>query len=447
MSDEQEQPPPGSSAEPPAQQQGWWARPGQAANPSGPGPWAAPGSEQPPRWELPADSIASRGGWVSARLALPFVFGLVIITALLAGGLGAAIGITSERDNNGASGTLVFATPTPASTVRVERRPDSLAGIAARVLPSVVEVDVAAGDAKDTGSGFVIGTQGSSAYILTNNHVISLAATQHGTVRVVFQNGSSVAAHIRGRATTFDLAVLRVDHVKGLKPASFGDSNAIAVGDPVIAIGSPLGLAGTVTSGIVSAVHRAVAANGEGTDTNAVIDAIQTDAPINPGNSGGPLVDGSGRVIGVNSAIATLSSGSGNPFDTQDQSGSIGLGFAIPVDSASDAALQIIAHGFAIRPVIGVSLDVQYHGPPQGALVGCPSGVANCDAVQSGGPAEKAGVREGDVITAVDGITTPGPDEVILLTRKHKPGDTIRITVIRDGAHRTFAFKLGQARA
>jgi putative serine protease PepD len=266
-------------------------------------------------------------------------------------------------------------------------------------------------------------------------------------VRVALQNGATLSARILGRAPTYDLAVLVVHRVRGLTPLTLGDSNAIAVGDPVIAIGSPLGLAGTVTSGIVSAVHRPVAANGQGTDTNAVIDAIQTDAAINPGNSGGPLVDAAGHVIGVNSAIATLSSGSSSPFGSQDQAGSIGLGFAIPIDSARDTATQIISKGFAVRPVIGVSLDPRYAGTPAGGLIGCPPDAPKCTALQSSGPAAKAGLRAGDVIVAIDGVPTPSADEVVISTRKHKPGQTIRVSIVRSGQHKTFSVKLGQARA
>jgi putative serine protease PepD len=428
---------------------GWWSREGPTPSaPRGPGA-AVPPQTADPRWswELPTDSIGHRGRWASVRVALPIVFGLVIIIALLAGALGAAIGISSERHHDGTSGPPVDASSLPTAPPLRGAAQGSLASVAARVLPSVVEVDVSAGSAKDTGSGFVIARAGSGGYILTNNHVISLAATQHGSVRVVFQNGNTVVAHIRGRATTYDLAVLRVDNVSNLVPATLGDSNQIAVGDPVIAIGSPLGLAGTVTSGIVSAVNRPVAANGEGTDTNAVIDAIQTDAAINPGNSGGPLVDSRGSVIGVNSAIATLSSGSSNPFGSQDQAGSIGLGFAIPVDSARDTATQIINKGFAVRPIIGVTLDPLYDGSPAGALIGCPPNAAHCTAITANGPAAKAGLRAGDVIVSVDGQRTPSGDEVVVLTRKKKPGDTLRIEVVRDGQHKTFTVKLGQARA
>ena len=430
---------------------GWWTKSTSPAS-AMPSPHpngeesSGPGASTQWNWELPTDTIGNKRRWTSTQLPVPIVFALVIIMALLAGGLGAAIGIASSDGDGGGSGPIVFAGTAPTSAP-VSTRGGSLAGVAANVLPSVVEVDVSAGSAKDTGSGFVIATRGTSAYILTNNHVISLAATQNGKVRVVLQSGVSLEATIRGRATTYDLAVLVVNRVSGLKPVTLGDSNAIAVGDPVIAIGSPLGLAGTVTSGIVSAVERPVAANGEGTDTNAVIDAIQTDAAINPGNSGGPLVDAAGHVVGVNSAIATLSSGSGNPFSSQDQGGSIGLGFAIPMDSARTTATQIIAKGFAVRPIIGVSLDAQYDGDPAGGLIGCPPQANNCTPVQSGGPGSKAGLRVGDIIVAVDGKSTPSSDEVVVLTRKHQPGDVVQVTFIRSGQRKTVSVKLGSARA
>ncbi|MFL6239543.1 MAG: S1C family serine protease [Actinomycetes bacterium] len=431
---------------------GWWSRPSTSPTtaPSDGTDTPAPSGDPRWRWDLPTDSIKRRSAWASVRVALPLMFGLVLLVALLAGAVGAAIGITSERHNsNGfgnSSGPVVISTAAPVKQPAA-RSSQSLAGIAARTLPSVVEVDVSAGAAKDTGSGFVIATQGSSAYILTNNHVISLAATQHGNVRVVLQNGTSIPARIRGRATTSDLAVLQVARPHGVAPLTLGNSDGIAVGDPVIAVGSPLGFAGTVTAGIVSAEDRPVDANGEGTDTQAVIDAIQTDAAINPGNSGGPLVDAAGHVIGVTSAIATLSNGSSNPFGGQQQAGNIGLGFAIPINSARDTAQQIIHTGFAVRPVIGIALDPQYDGSPPGGLIGCSPQAGRCTPVSPNGPAAKAGLRSGDIIVSIDGRRTPGADEVVILTRKHRPGDTVRIEIVRDGEHKTLTLKLGQAKA
>ncbi len=219
------------------------------------------------------------------------------------------------------------------------RPPGSVADIAQRVEPAVVAISVHTSTVDGIGSGVVIDKDG---YILTNNHVVSAAATDSGTLVVTFSNQQTATAKIVGRDPMTDLAVIKVDPTS-LTVATLGDSSKLAVGDPVVAIGSPLGLLGTVTSGIVSALDRPVHVSGDSSDTNAVIDAIQTDAAINPGNSGGPLVDAQGAVIGINSAIATLPSTSGG------QTGSIGLGFAIPINIARTIAQQLISTGKAVH--------------------------------------------------------------------------------------------------
>src|SRR6185312_11999021 len=209
----------------------------------------------------------------------------------------------------------------------ITRRPGSVADIAKNVTPAVVSIEVRVGQAGATGSGVVI--DGGKGYIVTNNHVVSGAdGVQGAEIRAVFSDGSGSAARIVGRDPASDIAVIKVEK-PGLLTASLGSSTDVVVGDPVVAIGSPLGLAGTVTSGIVSALNRPVRLSGEGSDTNAVISAVQTDAPINPGNSGGALVDASGAVVGINTAIASLG-GNGT------SGGSIGLGFAIPIDTVRD---------------------------------------------------------------------------------------------------------------
>ena len=215
----------------------------------------------------------------------------------------------------------------------VTREPGSVSDIAASVTPAVVSIEVRVGQSGATGSGVVV--DGENGYIVTNNHVVSGADGVEGAeIRAVFSDGSGSAARIVGRDPASDIAVIKVEK-PGLVTASLGNSDAVVVGDPVVAIGSPLGLAGTVTSGIVSALDRPVRLAGEGSDTNAVISAVQTDAPINPGNSGGALVDASGAVIGINTAIASTGGGS------------IGLGFAIPIDTARDIAEQLISTGSA----------------------------------------------------------------------------------------------------
>ena len=253
-------------------------------------------------------------------------------------------------------------------------------------------------------------------YILTNNHVVADAADGAGKISVQFNGGKSIRAQIVGRDATYDLAVIKVN-LTNLKPLVLGDSEKVVVGDSVIAIGSPLGLTGTVTTGVVSAKDRPVSAGG-GMDTqNSFINAIQTDAAINPGNSGGPLVDATGAVIGINSAIASMGSSSG-------QSGSIGLGFAIPINQAKRTAEQLIATGKSSHPILGVSLDLQFAGP--GAVISSVPG-----AVVASGPADKAGLRSGDLILSIDGRNVANAEALIVAIRSHAPGDAVKITYSR----------------
>ena len=302
----------------------------------------------------------------------------------------------------------------------VNRPPGSVADIAKRVLPVVVSVEVSTAGGSGTGSGVVISGQG---YVLTNNHVVSQFATAGAgrSLRVRFSDQSAVDARIAGRDPKTDLAVLKIDK-PGLTVAQLGDSGKIAVGDPVIAIGSPLGLAGTVTSGIISALDRPVRLGGaggnSGSDTNAVINAIQTDASINPGNSGGALVDGSGAVIGVNSAIATLSTGSTN------QSGSIGLGFAIPINEARQIAEQLIRTGKVQHATLGVTARSVTDGARDGALV---------ESVAAGSAAADAGIKAGDVITRIGDRLVGGSDDLVVQVRAHKVGEKVQLTYVRGG--------------
>jgi putative serine protease PepD len=249
----------------------------------------------------------------------------------------------------------------------------SIAAVVERVLPVVVTIEAAAGNTGASGSGFIVDTDG---HIITNNHVIA-PALNGGTITVVLSDGSIEDASLLGRNTSYDLAVLQIER-EGLAPASLGNSGNVKVGDAAIAIGSPLGLSETVTFGIISALDRPVTAGGQG--ETAFINAIQTDAAINPGNSGGPLLNGAGEVVGVNSAIATLA-------ETGRESGSIGLGFAIPINQAVRIADEIIATGTSTTPVIGVTVDQNYSGPG-----------ARLASVERGGPADAAGLRSGDVV-------------------------------------------------
>ena len=327
----------------------------------------------------------------------------IVVLALVAGLLGGILGGDATKGLISSGVNLVTSTST------IERSPDSVAGIAARVLPSVVSIETMSKDGGGSGSGFVIDPNG---YLLTNNHVVADALT----IKVILNDGREFAAKILGRDESYDLAVLKIK-VTGLKALQFGDSDKVQVGDSVIAFGSPLGLSGTVTQGIISAKDRPVTA-GDDNSSTSFISALQTDAAINPGNSGGPLVDATGAVIGVNSAIASLGSSLGS------QTGSIGLGFAIPINQARKTADQLIRDGKATYPVIGVLVDMNYTSG--GALIS-----DKTSAILAGGPAAKAGLQPGDLITAIDGIKINTPEELIVQIRTHNVGDEVTITYLR----------------
>ena len=335
-------------------------------------------------------------------------FGIAISMALIAGVIGSVVGRTSA--------SLDTKTNLVSTKSTIERKPDSVAGIAARVSPSVVSIEVSKGNTGGSGSGFFLDSTG---HILTNNHVISLAATAGATIQVKLANGKNYDAELVGRDVSYDLAVIKIA-VTDAPALQLGDSDAVQVGDGVIAIGSPLGLIGTVTSGIISAKNRPVT-SGSGTRESSFINALQTDAAINPGNSGGPLVDLSGAVVGINSAIATTGSGFGG------QSGSIGLGFAIPINQARKTADQLIKNGSSTYPIMGVSLDTRYTGV--GAKI--PDEVGS---VSPGGPADRAGIKPGDIIIEIDGKAVDTADEAIITVRSRNVGDKIKIKFKRLGA-------------
>jgi putative serine protease PepD len=371
--------------------------------------WPAPSGPAVSLTDPPADV----GGFSSGRrqrgrsrrgLLVAGVVGLCLLSGLV-GGVG---GQLLEDRVNLAGSTLPE--PGPGAT---DRPAGSIANIAATALPSVVTIKVdGGGDGSATGSGFILDAKG---HILTNNHVVEGGAT--GDIEVVLSNGDTEKATIVGRDLSYDLAVLKIART-GLTPLQLGPSSKVVVGDQVIAVGAPLGLDQTVTSGIVSALNRPVTP-GNGGETS-YINAIQTDAAINPGNSGGPLLDLNGKVIGINSAIARVPGTGGTT------GGSIGLGFAIPSDQARRTADQLIATGKATHPVIGVGLSRTFSG--EGAQVSTESG-----AVTAGGPAAKAGVRPGDVITSFEGKRILTPDQLIVSIRALAVGETVTLTVERDG--------------
>ena len=365
-----------------------------------------------PWWVAPSQSGLGRS--ISLRTA--------ILIALVVGVVGGAFGASSSGSLFGRSVNLVK------TTSAVERPAGSVAEIAQRVLPSVVSIEAQSGRGGSTGSGFIIDSRG---YILTNNHVIASSAMSGGDIRVRLSDGFSYDARVIGRDSSYDLAVIKIV-APNLKALQFGDSDEVAVGDSVIAIGSPLGLSGTVTLGIISAKDRAVTAGGDDAES-AFINALQTDAAINPGNSGGPLVNSTGAVIGVNSAIASL----GTSFSGQ--SGSIGLGFAIPINQARKTADQLIKNGKATYPVMGISVDMNYSG--DGAMI-AKTGVA----IVPGGAAAKAGLKAGDIITEIDGRAITSSDELIVAIRSHNVGEKIEVTYKRNGVSKTVTLTLSASK-
>jgi putative serine protease PepD len=296
--------------------------------------------------------------------------------------------------------------------------------ISALVTPTVVSISVTSTAGSGTGSGSIYKSNASTSYIITNNHVIESAVTT-GTIKVEFTNGDQVNATIVGRDPMYDLAVLSIK-TGNLPTITVGDSSKVSVGDPVLAIGSPLGLASTVTSGIVSALNRPVTTGDIG--SQSYVNAIQTDAAINPGNSGGALVDAQGRIIGVNSAIATLSSGG--------TSGSIGLGFSIPINEAKRVFEEIIATGKSTRPVLGVFFDTEFTGIGARILRLSPAEGA-----------EKAGIPAGSVVRTIDGVKIPDEIAAIVKIRSYAPGTTITVVVDlpNSGGSKSFKVTLGTA--
>ncbi|MDN0195573.1 trypsin-like peptidase domain-containing protein [Streptomyces sp. S.PNR 29] len=391
-------------------------------------PWAAP-SAPAPLQQNGAVVLSTRQR--RARVKKLLVGGAVLL-ALVSGGLGGVVGTYLER--NGGVGTVELP---QAGKEPAGRAPDSVAGIAARALPSVVTLHVSGAGEQGTGTGFVLDTSG---HILTNDHVVEPAGDD-GEISVTFNSGDTAKATVVGRDSGYDLAVVRVSGVRGLTPLPLGNSDNVQVGDPVVAIGAPFDLAGTVTSGIISAKERPITAGGEKGDGSDVsyVDALQTDAPINPGNSGGPLLDSKARVIGINSAIR--SAGSGSDPDGG-QAGSIGLGFAIPINQGKRVAEELIDTGHATHPVIGITLDMNYTG--DGARVGTKSNDGG-PPVTTGGPGDKAGIKAGDVITEVDGQRVHSGEELIVKTRAHRPGDRLELTLRRDGKERTVSLVLGSS--
>ena len=388
--------------------------PPQYNGPSG----AVPPSGMPPHGGDPGVSATpARSSGVGKAIA-----GAAIVS-LLVGAIGGFAGYQLAASTSETNAAVTASAPGSTSLdVTAEdlspRADNSITSIADSTLPTVVSISVESSSESGTGSGFVVREDG---YIVTNNHVVETASGADGSISVQFDDGAVKDATLVGTNASYDLAVIKVD-ANGLPTASIGDSEKVAVGDTVVAVGSPLGLSGTVTSGIISALNRPVTAGGQG--ETSYINAIQTDAAINPGNSGGPLVNAAAQVIGVNSAIASLG--------TSSEAGSIGLGFAIPSNTAKRITDQIIATGKSDTPVIGVTLDVAQGD--SGAVIG---------SVTPGGPAANAGLRQGDVILKVNGTNVNDAVDLITLIRSSAPGDTVTLTVSSGGGTREVQVTLG----
>jgi putative serine protease PepD len=392
--------------------------------PGGPGAFGsgAPAPKRPPR----------RPGWGGV---VAVGAGAAVLSSLLTAGA-----FTLTQDAAPAS--------QPAASSPAQSAPPLVTGsgslpnwgaVASAVEPSVVSVQVRAGNSGGEGSGVVLDSEGR---ILTNNHVVS-EGTGNAQIRVVLSDGRGYPATIVGTDPATDLAVIKLSTVpSGLKPATLGDSAAVKIGDPVMAAGNPLGLSDTVTTGIVSALNRPVSTRDQGGGRNpfgfggqtsepVVTNAIQTDAAINPGNSGGALVDAGGRVIGITSSIASLSNGSG-------QAGNIGLGFAIPINEAKQIADQLVKTGKVQHAYLGVSLQ-----DDEVTLDGAQREAAIIKSVSSGQAADKAGLKTGDAVIAINGQRVDGTDSLVGSIRAVAPGTKVTLTVVRDGKQQDVPVTLG----
>jgi putative serine protease PepD len=371
----------------------------------------------------PAKPTAKVPAWL-----LPLVAAMALILGLVGGAFG---GVLAVRDSGtvGSGGQATRVQIPPRTTIPLPAENKSVPAVAEKVLPSTIQV-VAEYQGKDngaTGSGWVYDNRG---HIITNNHVIESAVNDNGPIKIIDNQGNHYSATIVGRSTVYDLAVLKAPEAKNLPPLAVGASQDMRVGETVVAVGSPLGLTASVTSGIVSALERPVS-TGNGGDSNSYINAVQTDAAINPGNSGGPLVNLQGQVIGVNSAIASMGGGI-----TGDQGGNIGVGFAIPSEQVVTTAAQIISTGKAEYPVIGAG--VKGSESLTGAVI---------TNVEPGMPAARAGLKADDLVRRINGRPITSSIDLVVAIRSHVAGDKVTLTVERGGKttdiHVTLAAKSG----
>ena len=364
-------------------------------------------------WYEPQQRGARVAGWV-----WPVMAATALVVGLIGGTMGGVLVTAISDDGVTTPGEVFDEDNTAAPPLKPEN--GSVAAVADALLPSTVQILTRGGSGRGgsgTGSGFVMDRRG---HVITNNHVVSGVA-ESGHIQVIDHAGRRRAATIVGRSPVYDIAVLDVKGAERLQPAALGTSQSMNIGETVVALGSPLGLSSTVTSGIVSAIDRPVTTGDEA--ESSYINAVQTDAAINPGNSGGPLVNLRGEVIGVNSAIATVGGFGGG-------AGNIGVGFAIPMEQVKVTASQIVQTGEAKYPVIGANVNT---GGRNGAeIVDVPAGT----------PADEAGLEEGDLVLAVEGKAVTDGIGLIVAIRSHQPGETISLTVRRAGEERTLRIRL-----
>jgi putative serine protease PepD len=385
----------------------------------------APGTTQTlPPAAAPAQRHRGRGGLAAA----------VVATALVVGG-GAGIGgaaAWNALDDNGTSSvtpTTSRSTSPVVDTPAADAADGSVEKVAAEVLPEVVKIDVTGPQEAGSGSGIILSSDGQ---ILTNNHVVAIAGDS-GSISVSFNDGSTAKAKVLGTDPLTDTAVIQAEDVSGLTPATIGKSSNLAVGQGVVAVGSPFGLESTVTSGIVSALNRPVDVGSDTQGNTTAYPAIQTDAAINPGNSGGPLVDMNGHVVGINSSIQTT----GSSTTDGTQGGSIGLGFAIPIDEVMPIVDQMVEGEAPTHAKLGISVtDVASQNGAEA------SEGAQVQDISNGSTADSAGLRNGDVITKVDDQLISGSNSLVATVRSYRPGDKVQLTYVRDGDTKTVELTL-----
>lgn len=391
--------------------------PSHGVGPQEANPTYTQGTSQPPQQQMLDGEalVAEQPVKEKKKIGLGAATALALVSAVAAGSITGVY--ASKVSTNNTKSTVVESLKQPVADTTNKTAPSgSVQSVAAKVLPSVVSITVTTETGSSEGSGSIISEDG---YVMTNNHVVAEASSGRAKVSVAMNDGSTHDAEFVAGDPNTDVAVIKIKGASGLPVMNFGDSSKLQVGQQVVAIGSPLGLSATVTSGIVSALNRPVRAGGSETGQSSLIDAVQTDAAINPGNSGGPLVDSDGNQIGVNSVIASLSQR--QPQAGAPRAGSIGLGFAIPSNFARRVAAQLIETGRATQPMIGIQLVS--NARVKGAVIAD---------VTEGDPGSKAGLKPGEIITKINGRVVDSADALIAAVRSSDFGSTVKLTVVNE---------------